>query len=298
MGGEKIASWTVHNVSMGSPPRGRGKDEKLKGDLDYSGITPAWAGKRLRIFVVSTVRRDHPRVGGEKIAIFICEWKGWGSPPRGRGKELCRCLCFRRRRITPAWAGKSEGKVSAENEATDHPRVGGEKPPCPQISRTGIGSPPRGRGKADQPARNRPAFRITPAWAGKRNGRPKRQRRRWDHPRVGGEKGCSCFVCNALSGSPPRGRGKAEFCKQMKRCYRITPAWAGKSHRSRVEKRRQQDHPRVGGEKTLPTLPRIPRIGSPPRGRGKVVDVRGAHTLKGDHPRVGGEKLYALAPAS
>ena len=30
----------------GSPPHGRGKDEKLKGDLDYSGITPAWAGKR------------------------------------------------------------------------------------------------------------------------------------------------------------------------------------------------------------------------------------------------------------
>ena len=49
VGGEKIASWTVHKVSMGSPPRGRGKVVHLSVSIFLPGITPAWAGKRKKI---------------------------------------------------------------------------------------------------------------------------------------------------------------------------------------------------------------------------------------------------------
>ena len=92
---------------------------------------------------------DHPRVGGEKALLTECRhcavgitpaWagkksyinaamdSGVGSPPRGRGKSCC---------IIPRWTMQE-----------DHPRVGGEKD-RDEILKTD-------------------AFRITPAWAGKR----------------------------------------------------------------------------------------------------------------------------------
>ena len=67
MGGEKIASWTVCNVSMGSPPHGRGK-EIVAQHLDAPRrITPAWAGKRRMDKALFGLGWDHPRMGGEKV---------------------------------------------------------------------------------------------------------------------------------------------------------------------------------------------------------------------------------------
>ena len=44
----------------------RGKDERgIFGDLP-GGITPAYAGKRMRAMTARSVARDHPRVCGEK----------------------------------------------------------------------------------------------------------------------------------------------------------------------------------------------------------------------------------------
>ena len=91
---------------------------------------------------------------------------------------------------------------------------------------------------------------------------------------------------------------------------RITPAWAGKSRKSSGATSSSRDHPRVGGEK-IDSLPhRALYLGSPPRGRGKVVVLirnreqhritpaqagKSAQCVNGDghsrdHPRVGGEK--------
>ena len=70
----------------------------------------------------------------------------------------------------------------------DHPRVGGEKLYEQMEQGAGRGSPPRGRGKAEQQATMDTVDRITPAWAGKRpHGLPPSEVSR-DHPRVGGEK--------------------------------------------------------------------------------------------------------------
>ena len=66
--------------------------------------------------------------------------------------------------------------------------MSGEKILEPSMGVGNFGSPPRGRGKGGFPCLAVLHPGITPAWAGKSNGRPKRQRRRWDHPRVGGEK--------------------------------------------------------------------------------------------------------------
>ena len=48
VGGEKQNMLMQMGYNTGSPPRGRGKDETLEVVPQDSGITPAWAGKRLK----------------------------------------------------------------------------------------------------------------------------------------------------------------------------------------------------------------------------------------------------------
>ena len=70
--------------------------------------------------------------------------------------------------------------------------------------------------------------RITPAWAGKSVAGSVRVGVAGDHPRVGGEKIYPLCFSVFTTGSPPRGRGKAEYQAAMDTVDRITPAWAGK----------------------------------------------------------------------
>ena len=112
-------------------------------------------------------------------------------------------------------------------------------------------------------------------------------------------------------GSPPRGRGKGGCCSGVHWRHGITPAWVGKSRCSSAKgKAVQQDHPRMGGEKSFVFLVLFLLEGSPPHGRGKVcvathfaaysgitpawAGKRSARLLWrltiGDHPRMGEEK--------
>ena len=229
-------------------------------------------------------------MGGEKPALPDVPVAEIGSPPRGRGKVLAALMPENRLRITPAWAGKSENVVEICREAWDHPRVGGEKVGQNPMGLIQQGSPPRGRGKAIQKG-------------GVANGIE-------DHPRVGGEK-ADCPAGRAeVGGSPPRGRGKVHGRRFQGVGKRITPAWAGKSSRGGYARGRPRDHPRVGGEKKSILDVQPLKLGSPPRGRGKVrvmfeslTSTRITPAWAGksclcficvlpseDHPRVGGEK--------
>ena len=107
-------------------------------------------------------------MGGEKpVAMHSLTTKA-GSPPRRRGKAKERNVQLNLTRITPAWAGKSYGTDGKMPWLWDHPRVGGEKSKHCRASTSLVGSPPRGRGKANDA------------------GQPTDLQR--DHPRVGGEK--------------------------------------------------------------------------------------------------------------
>ena len=117
-------------------------------------------------------------------------------------------------------------------------------------------------------------------------------------------------------GSPPRGRGKVSRGRGKLKNVGITPAWAGKSLCVLMLATLVRDHPRVGGEKRRVLGRPHLRIGSPPRGRGKVFAVGSRNctsritpawagkSRKGlrqlfrveDHPRVGGEKSSILHP--
>ena len=212
-------------------------------------ITPAWAGKSPSCPTHSAARRDHPRVGGEKLKSGSTAAGCPGSPPRGREKILepsmgvgnfgspprwrgkavkFRCTCGLQR-ITPAWAGKRWGRCADTGADRDHPRMGGEKITRIAPKNWGSGSPPRGRGKVEDMRKAGLNPRITPAWAGKSSQPLTRENSSRDHPRVGGEKVTFPVDSGLLLGSPPRGRGKVAVPVWCTVSAGITPAWAGKS---------------------------------------------------------------------
>ena len=105
----------------------RGK-EKARCGLDFPArITPAYAGKRKSKGPPTRNPRDHPRVCGEKAAIFRAVCVPKGSPPRMRGKEASIFDDGQRLGITPAYAGKSHSLALKCSLRQDHPRVCGEK---------------------------------------------------------------------------------------------------------------------------------------------------------------------------
>ena len=69
---------------------------------------------------------------------------------------------------------------------------------------------------------------------------------------MGGEKLRVPLKAACAMGSPPHGRGKAALSFGPAVDVGITPAWAGKSVQPNQWLVTTQDHPRVGGEKTLP----------------------------------------------
>ena len=193
----------------GSPPRVRGKGERLYQDMERVGITPACAGKR------------RPR--------FAPPCAPLGSPPRVRGKVMDTSPLCRRSRITPACAGKSDSASVASSVLRDHPRVCGEKGKWAQSQTISAGSPPRVRGKVRHARIDCARFGITPACAGKSgccNPDPQGQR---DHPRVCGEKHEPARAQGLIMGSPPRVRGKGGSQRPNTGPPGITPACAGKS---------------------------------------------------------------------
>ena len=173
VGGEKYSRPSYSRISMGSPPRGRGKAGLSRRSARPARITPAWAGKRETTLYRADHSEDHPAWAG-KDATVAAALQAKGITPRGRGKEMLWEYKDQTTGITPAWAGKSQLLVPALAAEWDHPRVGGEK----LATRDEI----PGRGSH-------------PAWAGKRLTWRLHRGHRQGSPRVGGEKGaCLLFL--------------------------------------------------------------------------------------------------------
>ena len=84
--GEKFHHRGTIDVTVGSPPRMRGKAVGCGRELHRTGITPAYAGKSFLVFPLLLCRKDHPRVCGEKRLLCRFRFRFPGSPPRMRGK--------------------------------------------------------------------------------------------------------------------------------------------------------------------------------------------------------------------
>ena len=174
-----------------------------------SKIIPACAGKRTLGTPPDPAGWDHPRVRGEELETAREELEKAGSPPRVRGR---------------GGAGPGDGP-----EAVDHPRACGEEYQLNLGERVVLGSPPRVRGRVRAVPGPAPFGGITPARAGKSLQPRPEEGRRMDHPRACGEEDDALHVRRAVTGSPPRVRGRAVAQLIFPVAEGITPARAGKS---------------------------------------------------------------------
>ena len=109
--GEKLTFFRLYSGDMGSPPPMRGKALTISRYIFTIGITPAYAGKSFPSENPYSVIRDHPRLCGEKSGILRANAATTGSPPPMRGKVNGKTVREHHKRITPAYAGKSSGRL-------------------------------------------------------------------------------------------------------------------------------------------------------------------------------------------
>ena len=130
--GEKCWSCEHLRGRGGSPPRMRGKVRLRQGFHLCDGITPACAGKSEKTRSITTTRRDHPRVCGEKPRDRRVAAGRAGSPPRMRGKAGRGHGAAQPHGITPAYAGKSARRQAGPPGPAPPPqmRLGWSPPPC------------------------------------------------------------------------------------------------------------------------------------------------------------------------
>ena len=171
-----------------------------------------------------------------------------GSSPRGRGKQRRRLGHHARRRLIPAWAGKTTSPPGTSRPKAAHPHVGGENAPETSDKDVVTGSSPRGRGKRTGAIAPVPLVGLIPAWAGKTARCDGASSPNAAHPRVGGENQRQGNRIVRPRGSSPRGRGKRRCHRLPGRVRRLIPAWAGKTSRGRRVSLLAEAHPRVGGE--------------------------------------------------
>ena len=189
MCGEKCMKSGLRVSDVGSPPHVRGKAVVILLCVATYRITPACAGKSLTAKQKGILRRDHPRMCGEKSVAYLFLLPFQGSPPHVRGKVARGGSRYREQRITPACAGKSASDAEFAKEKMDHPRMCGEKQTQHVIDTVRKGSPPHVRGKVLHIPLHRRTLRITPACAGKSNTLQEGTSPPEDHPRMCGEKG-------------------------------------------------------------------------------------------------------------
>ena len=235
-----------------------------------------------------------------------------------RGRVPARRAGCRTKGITPAYAGKRRTTRTSGARYRDHPRVCGEEPTGCYNCGSLPGSPPRMRGRAEAKEADRLAARITPAYAGKRACSSGVSVGKADHPRVCGEEGLLFRGIGGEGGSPPRMRGREPLRAVTICCVRITPAYAGKRSGWPAVRSKPKDHPRVCGEEWYADRKGLATGGSPPRMRGRVVNIPHLQVKVGitpayagksapflilvtgnrDHPRVCGEELWLFCCVS
>ena len=111
--GEKKSFRGKLQSRIGSPPPMRGKGNAWDWFFTGTRITPAYAGKRLIMYIMCGRIRDHPRLCGEKHSTFVIRSRRLGSPPPMRGKVSAISWAYKSGWITPAYAGKrSTGLIS------------------------------------------------------------------------------------------------------------------------------------------------------------------------------------------
>ena len=113
----------------GSSPRVRGTPSGNVVAQRSTGIIPACAGNTSPEPPATCSPRDHPRVCGEHVAVYVPVVPFGGSSPRVRGTQRMCFVCDTRLSIIPACAGNTRREGRSVRRSRDHPRVCGEHSP-------------------------------------------------------------------------------------------------------------------------------------------------------------------------
>ena len=138
-----LNSWS----DAGSPPRMRGRRSSAMASRSQSGLTPAYAGKTGRACRHEAGQTAHPRVCGEDIEPGGLGGLAAGSPPRMRGRRSDPTRLRLDRRLTPAYAGKTDSPGPGTTSPRAHPRVCGEDGLAERLDAGGGGLTPAYAGK-------------------------------------------------------------------------------------------------------------------------------------------------------
>ena len=318
---------------VGSSPRGRGKRNCSRGRRQRERLIPARAGKTSAERCGQASKTAHPRAGGENATVQEVGCHMLGSSPRGRGKRVGAITRARLPRLIPARAGKTSGVCVCTFVHRAHPRAGGENHTLMTDLQTRADSSPRGRGKHKLGSSCHFRGLAHPRAGGEnfisrtcdtmRGGSSPRGRgkhklgsschfRGLAHPRAGGENFISRTCDTMRGGSSPRGRGKPLPVRRVVLVLRLIPARAGKTCAFRYQRSHGWAHPRAGGENLASLGKSVSKVGSSPRGRGKLptvrrvgspvrlIPARAGKTRPGRlggplgpaHPRAGGENAF------
>ncbi len=182
--------WTARRervLSVGSPPRRRGRLAIGGLGREVGGLTPAQAGTAMSEGRQLPAGWAHSRAGGDGPGQLAYNQGNAGSPPRRRGRPPARPWQAPSPRLTPAQAGTAPRTAGRVRSARAHPRAGGDG------SRTGHsclgaeGSPPRRRGRLPDVRVVGWQCGLTPAQAGTASRRWISSSSSWAHPRAGGD---------------------------------------------------------------------------------------------------------------
>ncbi len=296
--GERNDPVVLAYPSMGPPPRTRGTLHQPVDPLVLQGTTPAYAGNAKEPQAKPPAHGDHPRVRGERAALFKVSLRHPGPPPRTRGTLEDACLDLEHVGTTPAYAGNAPPPDGYPTTTRDHPRVRGERGDRHGVHDLESGPPPRTRGTHVRLDRGHLGVGTTPAYAGNAYAGGARGLSRRDHPRVRGERAVTGRAGVLIWGPPPRTRGTRYVEDDHGGDLGTTPAYAGNAPASVPATRRARDHPRVRGErKTRPSRLRG-LMGPPPRTRGTRAAALPPDRPQGTTPAYAGNATARAAGRS
>ena len=254
--------------------RGTGQKRVLRSL--FGRVIPAVAGNRGRPATHGRPVSGHPRGCGEQLRILDRRCAVVGSSPRVRGTvRLCPDL-LELGRVIPAGAGNSRVHSRRLPRDAGHPRGCGEQAVKWCAVKIPRGSSPRVRGTVRTAVHIRAGLRVIPAGAGNRAPAPCPATAPAGHPRGCGEQITRPALLRDGRGSSPRVRGTEPLVKLNPRMNRVIPAGAGNSRNRTFPRPRCTGHPRGCGEQSIISRSVGPSVGSSPRVRGTVPQVRQA----------------------
>ena len=111
---------------LGSPPHVREVHGNSICTYGRIRITPACAGSTTTTYALTIGAKDHPRMCGKYMFLFLLSYQSAGSPPHVREVLRGNYQTIYIMRITPACAGSTNGETVCICEDWDHPRMCGK----------------------------------------------------------------------------------------------------------------------------------------------------------------------------